>query len=237
MSSEAAPNEAAPTSTAAEQVQSLRTGERTQQLRAARTSLHSKASAKTKAHKWTRFVHVYVSMISFLIVLFFAVTGFTLNHQDWSFGTKPTSQSINGKLPARAIVNGKVDWFVIGEYFRNDKHLKGTISNNTSDDRQGSLSFRDPGYQAEITFDVKRASYDLTVEQQGWVGVLNDLHKGRDANHSWKWLIDVSAGFLALISLTGLALQFFLRKRRRSALSVAVVGVVIVAIVAFLALN
>jgi uncharacterized protein len=75
------------------------------------------------------------------------------------------------------------------------------------------------------------------VQEQGWVGVLNDLHKGRDANHSWKWLIDVSAGFLALISFTGLALQFFLRKRRRSALSVAIVGAAVLAMVTFVALS
>jgi uncharacterized protein len=74
-------------------------------------------------------------MFCFLVVLFFAVTGFTLNHQDWSFGTKPTSQSVTGKLPTAAIVGGKVDWFVISEYFRNDKHLKGTISNMIARDR------------------------------------------------------------------------------------------------------
>ncbi|MGA9596295.1 MAG: PepSY-associated TM helix domain-containing protein, partial [Acidimicrobiia bacterium] len=75
--------------------------------------------------------------------------------------------------------------------------------------------------------DLTTQSYQLTVEQQGWVGVLNDLHKGRDTVSSWNWLVDVSGIFLVVISVTGLALQLLIRKRRRSALVVAGIGTVI----------
>ena len=33
-----------------------------------------------------RWIHVYTSMISLLIVLFFGLTGITLNHPKWTFG-------------------------------------------------------------------------------------------------------------------------------------------------------
>ncbi len=72
--------------------------------------------------------------------------------------------------------------------------------------------------------DVATGDYDLAVTQQGFVAVMNDLHKGRDTGSGWRWVIDVSAGFLVLISVTGLVMQFFLRKRRRSALTVAALG-------------
>ena len=32
-----------------------------------------------------RWLHVYLSMISLAVVLFFSVTGITLNHPDWFF--------------------------------------------------------------------------------------------------------------------------------------------------------
>lgn len=64
---------------------------------------------------------------------------------------------------------------------------------------------------------------------------MNDLHKGRDTNSSWKWLIDVVAGVLALISVSGLALQFFLRKRRVSGLTSAAVGAVVVLVMIWVA--
>jgi FAD:protein FMN transferase len=38
---------------------------------------------KRKLTSVSRWLHIYLSMVSFTIVLFFAATGFTLNHQDW----------------------------------------------------------------------------------------------------------------------------------------------------------
>ena len=32
---------------------------------------------------WMRWLHIYVSMFSMAVVLFFSVTGLTLNHPDW----------------------------------------------------------------------------------------------------------------------------------------------------------
>src|SRR5204863_959610 len=35
---------------------------------------------------WGLLLHIYVSMVGFTLVLLFAVTGLTLNHQDFGFG-------------------------------------------------------------------------------------------------------------------------------------------------------
>ncbi len=37
---------------------------------------------KRRLAKYSRWLHIYVSMTSFVIVFFFAVTGWTLNHPD-----------------------------------------------------------------------------------------------------------------------------------------------------------
>ena len=55
----------------------------------------------------------------------------------------------------------------------------------------------------------------------GFVAVINDLHKGRDSDSSWNWVIDASALFLVLVALTGLGIQLFQKKRRRRALTFA----------------
>ena len=41
---------------------------------------------KRGIHRWSRWIHVYTSMVALLIVLFFGVTGITLNHPKWTFG-------------------------------------------------------------------------------------------------------------------------------------------------------
>ncbi len=66
----------------------------------------------------------------------------------------------------------------------------------------------------------------MTIEQQGFVGVMNDLHKGRDATSSWRWTIDVAGGVLVLIAASGLLLQLVLKRRRRSAIVVAALGAI-----------
>jgi len=53
---------------------------------------------------------------------------------------------------------------------------------------------------------------------------LNDLHKGRDTGGKWSAVIDLSAVLMALVSLTGLTLIFFLNKRRWFGLLIAVMG-------------
>lgn len=192
-------------------------------------------STKTRAHKWTRLVHVYTSMISFFVVVFFAVTGITLNHPAWTFGTSPKSTSTTGTLPKDAVVNGKVDWFRITEFLRSNEGIRGSVADKRADDTEGEIAFKGPAYEADATFKINTRAYELTTTSQGVVGFMNDLHKGRDTRSSWNWLIDVSGGFLTLVGVTGLGLQFFLRKRRRSAISLAVTGTALVTILVWMA--
>jgi uncharacterized protein len=67
----------------------------------------------------------------------------------------------------------------------------------------------------------------MTELRLGVFAVLNDLHKGRDSGKGWGWLIDISADLLTLVSLTGLLMLLFLKKRRLSGLIITVVGVII----------
>ena len=192
-------------------------------------------STKTRAHKWTRLVHVYTSMISFFVVLFFAITGITLNHPEWTFGTSPKNTSTTGTLPKDAVVNGKVDWFIITEFLRSNEGVRGSVADKRADGIEGEIAFKGPAHEADATFNIDTRTYELRTTSQGVVGFMNDLHKGRDTRSSWKWLIDVSGGFLTLVGVTGLGLQFFLRKRRRSAISLAVTGTVLVTVLVWMA--
>jgi uncharacterized protein len=196
-----------------------------------------KRSKKRQAHSLTRIIHVYTSMVCFLVVLFFSVTGLTLNHPTWSLGSSGSRTSISGTFPSNWKSGTTIDWLRAAEFLRSKHALRGEVAEHDADERSGTITFKGPGYSADAFFQVKTGTYDLTVEAQGFLGMMNDLHKGRDSKSSWRWLIDASAVFLIVISLTGLALQFFLRKRRRSALLSALIGSVVLVLFAVIALQ
>lgn len=180
-----------------------------------------------------RWLHIYLSMISFAIVFFFAVTGLTLNHAD-RFGDELRTVQEKGAMNADWVNppdTTKIDRLGIVEYLRNTHHLRGALSDFRIDDEQIGVSFKGPGYAADAFITRATGKYDLTVTTAGFVGWINDLHKGRDTGHGWSVFIDVSAILLTLISLTGMILLLFLRRRRTAGLLVAAFGLVIVFLV------
>jgi uncharacterized protein len=195
-----------------------------------------RSGGSVAAQKWSRIFHVYTSMLSLMLVLFFSITGVTLNHPTWAFGSKQNQVKSVGRLPDGWNANNAVDWFVVSEYLRNHEGLHGEVAQKNGDPTDASIDYKGPGYAA-TAFIKADGSYDLTVDTQGFMGVINDLHKGRDTRTSWKWMIDVIGIGLAFVSLSGVFLQFFLRKRRRSAFASVAVGTIIMAVLTWIAVS
>jgi uncharacterized protein len=185
---------------------------------------------RLRVHSLLRWLHIYTSMVSLLVVLFFAATGVTLNHPDWLAGER--TDEVTGTLPATWKTAKGIDWLVVAEHLRTANGVHGTVADRREDDREGSLTFRAPGYSADAFIDVRDGSYKLTTSYQGAVGVLNDLHRGRDAGSAWAWLIDASGLFLVFLSLTGLGLLFYLKKVRIKGLVVMAAGAGVVILLA-----
>jgi hypothetical protein len=100
----------------------------------------------------------------------------------------------------------------------------GAVSEFRVEDQQCSVSFKGPGYSADVTIDRQTGKYDLTESRLGLVAILNDLHKGRDTGRTWAVVIDVAAGLLALISLTGLVLIYFVHRHRAAGIVLLLLG-------------
>ena len=174
---------------------------------------------------WARWLHIYLSMASFAILLFFAVTGLTLNHQEW-FAKQQRTVTFKGSVD-RAWIGADVAKLEIVEYLRRTHQIKAALSDFRIDDSQISANFKGPGYAADAFIDRGTGAYEVSETRMGWGAVINDLHKGRDSGHVWSFLIDASAVFMSLVAATGLALIFFLTKWRRSGLIALAVGAVL----------
>lgn len=170
---------------------------------------------------FSRWAHTYLSMVAFAIVMFFAVTGLTLNHADW-FASQLKTTERSGALPVDWLKDERHKLEVVEKLRAEGVH--GAVSDYRVDDAQVAVSFKAPGYAADTFVDRATGKYQLTITNNGIVAVLNDLHKGRDSGKAWGWVIDVSAVLLTLVSLSGLLLLFFVYKRRLSGLVMGALG-------------
>ena len=184
-------------------------------------------NTKKDVAKLSRWLHIYLSMVSFAIVLFFAVTGLTLNHPRWFGGDKQVESKAKGTLNVKWVNDpdtNKIAKLEIVELMRNKHHVKGAVSEFRIDDSEVTVSFKGPAYSADAFIDREKGTYELSEIKMGIVAVMNDLHKGRDSGTGWSWVIDISAIFLTLVSITGLILMLFLKKKRIAGLVTAIIG-------------
>jgi uncharacterized protein len=186
-----------------------------------------------KIAQWSRWLHVYLSMVSFAILFFFALTGITLNHQD-RFTSQSKTSHYQGTM--------KVAWLrpppgkdaarpEIVECLRKTHGVKAALSDFRVDDNQLEVSFKGPGYEADAFIDRDTGKYEVTESRMGLVAIVNDLHKGRDTGAAWSDVIDVAAVLMCLVSMSGLVLIFFLHKRRVSGLMALAIGALLCVIV------
>jgi hypothetical protein len=195
-----------------------------------------------------RWTHIYLSMFSLAALLFFSVTGVTLNHPDWFFGEAERSAQAQGQVNVKwlnlevpradsgdeADASRRVAKLEVVEHLRNTHGIRGALVEFRTDERECMVTFKGPGYSADAFIDRATGHYDLSESAHGFIAVVNDLHKGRDTGKAWSVLIDLSAVLMTLVSLTGLILLFYIKRRRLSGLATALVGTVVVVLVFWL---
>ena len=188
------------------------------------------ANPKKEVAKLSRWLHIYLSMVSFAIVLFFSVTGLTLNHPTWFGGDKQVIIKNKGNLKAawvNQVDTNKIAKLEIVEFFRKTYLIKGAVSEFRIDDSEVNVVFKGPAYSCDAFINRENGSYDISEIKMGIVAVMNDLHKGRDSGPGWAWIIDISAIFLILVSLSGLILLCFIKKRRVAGFITGAIGLII----------
>jgi len=196
--------------------------------------------------KLMRWLHIYLSMFSLAVVLFFSVTGITLNHPNWFFTEAERREQAEGDIDVKWLrVQGgspaasagaaqdvdpsrQVAKLEVVEHLRNTHRIRGKLAEFRVDDRECLVTFKGPGCAADVFIDRESGHYSLTQTEYGFIAIINDLHKGRDTGPIWSAVIDLSAVLMTIVSLTGLVLLFCLKLRRVSGLVVVLIGTIVV---------
>ena len=182
---------------------------------------------KRRSASFFRWLHTYVSLVSFGILFFFAVTGLTLNHADWFFGDRLTAVQQRGTLEKKWVAPGNdaaVAKLEVVEHLRRAHGVKGLVGEFRIEDTQCTVGFKSAGYLADATIDRATGAYELSETRMGFVAIINDLHKGRDTGPGWSLVVDLSAVLMILVSLSGLVLVYFVKRRFVKGALAAVLG-------------
>src|SRR4249920_261957 len=93
--------------------------------------------AHRQALRWARTLHVYLTLFGFVLLLFFAVTGFMLNHENWFL----PRQTVSGVLPT-AWLGNPVAREQILEKLRDDFGVAGELDSFDATDETVRIIFK-----------------------------------------------------------------------------------------------
>lgn len=172
-----------------------------------------------KVQLWARRLHIYVSMALLLVVLFFAISGITLNRPNLYTSDTPQVEQQTLIIPDHffSMKNSRLTVNKVGllGYLYHKANLSGTPSSMQvfSDIEQGemlegevSLDYKGPGFNSTVFINLVTKEAEIESTHYGVVAVLNDLHKGRNSGQVWAWFIDISGFLMVFFALTGVCL-------------------------------
>lgn len=180
-----------------------------------------------------RWLHIYSSMFGLVAILFFSVTGLTLNHPSWTFGSLEKEETQKGTVEKAWLGDAEKEpmKLEIVEHLRKQHGVRGAVDEFTSDETECSITFKGPGYSADVFLDRESGEYEVIQRSAGLMAVMNDLHKGRDSGKAWSLVIDISAVLLIIVSLTGIGLLLYIKRRRRNGLLSTLGGLVVLVLI------
>ena len=179
-----------------------------------------KSAGRSRRAVWLKRMHTWhwiSSAMALVGILFFSVTGLTLNHAERLESGQQSYQVVRKPVPAGLVTALKDDIRRNGEGDAGPSEpLRAYIREAFGIDTQGRsaewredeirFSLERPGGDAWLKLDLARGSAEYHVSDAGWVAYFDDLHKGRHTGRAWAWFIDLLAVACVMFALTGLVI-------------------------------
>lgn len=180
--------------------------------------------------RWGLTLHIYLSMMGFLLVLFFALTGITLNHENFGLDA-PRVTASRVSLPITLVQSD--DGGLIAATLRSRLHVNGPASNYSVRADEIDVTFSAPGRRTQAIINRTTGVVEVTTESHGLMGRIGDLHRGSESGAVWKGLIDITAVLLIASALTGIVTLVALPRRRRVGITAGFAAAIVIAVIYF----
>jgi hypothetical protein len=169
---------------------------------------------RARAFKAVRWIHLHLSLFSFLLLLVFAVTGYTLHHAQ-AYDVRTTEErTIEAALAPEQLA--APDRNAVAAVLAEKLHPQGELTGFDAQEDIIQVVYSAPGHRTEVQIDRQSGDASVSFERGGLIEILDDIHSGKNARRAGGWLIDLSAILLALVALSGVALTWFLHARNHA---------------------
>jgi len=181
--------------------------------------LHRLTFRKSDFYRNARHVHAWLSAFAFLALTFFAGTGLLLNNPNW-FATPSKNINIQVTIPSTVLTQAKtlenpapllLD--TVRELTKSQT-LAGAFKSSDLVDGEVDIRLEGAKGHTDITIPLDTGLADITITPESTLDTLKNLHKGKHVGSLWKWVIDISAIIILILSCAGYVLFFSLRKRK-----------------------
>jgi hypothetical protein len=178
-------------------------------------------------HTW----HWISAAISLIGMLFFAITGITLNHAG-AFAANPVvlaraaqlspatlallQKAHNGPLPT-PVANAVAQAVQIDVAGHEAEWAEDAVT----------VNLPRPGGDGFVSIDPASGAITAELTDRGLLSLANDLHKGRNSGGVWMWFLDIFAAACVVFTLTGLLLLHIHSKRRASTWPLVGLGLIV----------
>lgn len=152
----------------------------------------------------SRLVHIYVSIALFTLLIFFSITGITLNHPEWFDENQSQDTSLDFQVSPELLVEDQ-QGALLAHLYKLELIGKGVLTYERSEE-EIYISVKRPGSHHVLVMDTQSGeSYRETTDYGNWA-LLNDLHKGRNAGLFWTFVIDITSVLFILFGISGFIL-------------------------------
>jgi len=185
--------------------------------------MSSKLKLNISYQAFVRDIHVFSAMLVLLLMLFFAVSGFFLNHPSLSDSdTVTTSTSV--KTPQW--LSQQTDWpanysrhgLRLMLWLDSEHNVRGVDYEFEWDDFDQLLiiTMQSPGSNTIVEFFSQEQRLEIQQSPFGLLDMLNNVHRAKHTTTLWRYTSDVSAIVMIIFCLSGLWLALINTNSRRA---------------------
>lgn len=196
--------------------------------------LFGKTFNKAAFYRTCRMLHAYLSAAAFVLLTFFALSGFLLNHPTW-FSPKrapaaPEIVTLEPEALSSALAESDPGLALAG-LIASETPVIGAFHDAEIEAPEAFIRFSGVKGATDVFLDLETGEAEIGRSKANVTSLIHDLHRGKDAGVFWKRLIDVTALLILTMSLAGLILFFSLRFRL--ATSLKIMGVTLAVFIGF----